>query len=141
MKVCFPVVKGAGLQSPMYGNFTSAPFFLEVDTDTGESTVIANCDTSAPGAGCNPFKALANRRLDGVIVDRVGDGGLEMLNMLGYRVYEAQTASIQENIDLFLKQELPEALKMNSAEAGRCGDASEEGCHDHSHEDEEDKTD
>ncbi|MEA5115157.1 MAG: NifB/NifX family molybdenum-iron cluster-binding protein [Geobacteraceae bacterium] len=137
MKVCFPVVKDAGLQSPMYGHFTSAPFFLEVDTDTGESTVIPNCDISAPAAGCNPLKALAKRRLDGVIADGVGDGGLEMLNMLGYRVFEAQTASIQENIDLFLKQELPEALKMNSAEAGRCSDAGgESGC-DHSHDDED----
>lgn len=136
MKVCFPVVKDMGLQSPMYGHFTSAPYFLEVDTDTGELSAIANHDTSAPEAGCNPFKALANRRLEGVIVDGVGDGGLEMLNMLGYRVFEAQTASIQENIDLFLKQELPEARKMNSAEAGRCGDASEESGCDHSHDDE-----
>jgi predicted Fe-Mo cluster-binding NifX family protein len=137
MKVCFPVVKDAGLQSPVYGHFTSAPFFLEVDADTGETSAIANCDASAPEAGCNPFKALANRRLDGVIVEGVGDGMLEMLNMLGYRVYEARTASIQENIDLFLRQELPEAQKMNSAEAGRCGDASEESGCDHSHDDED----
>lgn len=137
MKVCFPVVKDAGLQSPMYGHFTSAPFFLEVDTDTGESSAIANCDTSAPEGGCNPYKALANRRLDGVIVVGVGDGGLDMLNMMGYRVFEAQTMSIKKNIDLFLKQELPEARKMNSAEAGRCGDASEESGCDHSHDDED----
>ncbi len=137
MKVCFPVVNDAGLRSPLYGHFTSAPFFLAVDTDTGESTVIPNCDPSAPAAGCNPFKALANRRLDGVIVEGVGDGGLEMLNMLGYRVFEAQMASIKENIDLFLTQDLPEARKMNSAETGRCGDASgESGC-DHSHDDED----
>ncbi|MDD3295364.1 MAG: NifB/NifX family molybdenum-iron cluster-binding protein [Geobacteraceae bacterium] len=136
MKVCFPVVKDAGLQSPMYGHFTSAPFFLEVDTDTGESSTIANCDTSAPERGCNPYKALANRQLDGVIVVGVGDGGLDMLNMMGYRVFEAQTMSIKENIDLFLKQELPEARKMNSAEAGRCGDASEASGCGHSHGDE-----
>jgi len=137
MKVCFPVVKDAGLQSPMYGHFTSAPFFLEVDTDTGESSAIANCDTSAPERGCNPLKALANRQLDGVIVVGVGDGGLDMLNMMGYRVFEAQTLSIKKNIDLFLKQALPEAQKMNSAEAGRCGDASEESGCDHSHDDED----
>jgi len=137
MKVCFPVINDAGLQSPMYGHFTSAPFFLEVDTDTGESTVIANCDTSAPGAGCNPFKALANRQLDGIIVVGVGDGGLDMLNMMGYRVFEAQTMSIKKNIDLFLKQELPESRKMNSVEAGRCGDTNGAiGCN-HSHDEDE----
>ncbi len=139
MKVCFPVVADEGLQSKMYSYITSAPIFLEVDTDTGNTSAIPNCDTSQPEAGCNPFKALANRQLDGVIVEGVADGGLQMLNMLGYRVFEAQTTSIKENIELFLKQALPEAQKMNSAEAGRCGDSSEsDGCS-HDHDDEEDE--
>jgi len=139
MKVCFPVIADQGLQSTIYGHFASAPLFLEVDTDTGQASAIANCDTHNPEAGCDPFRALAGRQLDGVIVGGVGDNLLEMLNMMGFRVYEAQTESVQENIELFGKQELPELQKQNSAEAGRCdGVSGEQGCnHDHHHEDED----
>lgn len=137
MKVCFPVVADEGLQSKMYGHFASAPYFLEVDTDTGAAFAIPNCDISAPEAGCNPFKALTNRQLDGMIVEGVGDGGLQLLNMLGYRVFEAQTTSIKENIELFIKQALPEAQKMDSEEAGSCSDSSESSGCNHSHDDED----
>jgi predicted Fe-Mo cluster-binding NifX family protein len=137
MKVCFPVIADQGLQSTIYGHFASAPLFLEVDTDTGQASSIPNCDKSNPEAGCNPFKALTGRQLDGVIVGGVGDNLLDMLNMMGFRVYEAQTESIVENVELFGKQELPEIKKQNSAEAGRCaGVSGEHGCN-HSHDDEE----
>jgi predicted Fe-Mo cluster-binding NifX family protein len=138
MKVCFPVLKDDGLQSTMYGHFASAPLFLEVDTDTGQASAIPNCDKFNPDAGCDPFKALAGRQLDGVVVGGLGDNLLEMLNMMGFRVYEAQTESVEENVELFGKQELPEMEKQNSAEAGRCGDESgESSCGDHSHDDED----
>lgn len=141
MKVCLPVVKDQGLQSTIYGHFASAPLFLEIDTDTGESAAIPNCDKHKPEAGCNPFRALAGKQLDGVILAGVGDNLLEMLNMMGFRVFEAQTESVQENIELFGKQELPELQKQNSAEAGRCDDESGESGsgHDHHHEEEEDE--
>ena len=137
MRVCFPVLTDQGLQSTIYGHFTSAPLFLEVDTDTGETSVIANCDKHHPDAGCNPFRALTGRQLDGVIVGGVGDNLLELLNMMGFRVYEAQTASVEENVELFGKQELPELQKQNSVEAGRC--AGIDGGHacSHSHDDAE----
>lgn len=120
MKVCFPILADLGLQSTIYGHFASAPLFLEVDTDSGETTAIANCDKHNPDAGCNPFRALTGRQLDGVVVGGIGDNLLEMMNMMGFRVYEAQTASIEDNLELFWKQELPELQKQNSVEAGRC---------------------
>jgi predicted Fe-Mo cluster-binding NifX family protein len=140
MKVCFPVIANHGLQSTVYGHFASAPLFLEVDTDSGEASAIPNCDKFNPDAGCNPFKALTGRQLDGVVVGGVGDTLLDMLNMMGFRVYEAQTESVQENIELFGRQELPEVKRQNSAEAGMCGDGCGDGScnHDHRHEDEED---
>lgn len=139
MKVCFPVIADQGLQSTLYGHFASAPLFLEIDTDSGQTSAIPNCDALNPDAGCNPFKALAGRQLDGVVVSGLGDNLLDLLNMMGFRVFEAQTESVQENIVLFGKQELPEVEKQNSAEAGRCGDESgDTGC-DHNHEEEEEE--
>lgn len=132
MKVCFPVLADQGLQSTIYGHFASAPVFLEVDTDSGETAAIANCDKQNPEAGCNPFRALTGRQFDGVIVGGVGDNLLELLNMMGFRVYEAQTACVEENLVLFGKQELPELQKQNSVEAGRCAGVGDHSCnHDH----------
>ena len=137
MKVCFPVIADQGLQSTIYGHFASAPLFLEVDTDTGHASAIPNCDKFNPDAGCDPFKALAGRQLDGVVVGGLGDNLLDMLNMMGFRVYEAQTESVEENVDLFGKQALPELEKLNSVEAGRCDGVSGEHSCTHSHDDEE----
>jgi len=133
MKVCFPVATNQGLQSTIYGHFASAPLFLEVDTDTGEVSSIPNCDRSDPDAGSNPFKALAGRRLDGIIVGGVGDGMLQMLNMMGFKVFEAETESLQMNIELFEKNALTEAEIQNSEEAGMCADIEEGHQCSHSH--------
>jgi predicted Fe-Mo cluster-binding NifX family protein len=137
MKVCFPVIADQGLQSTIYGHFASAPLFLEIDTVTEDRTAIPNCDRLDPDAGCNPFKALAGRQLDGVIVGGVGDGLLQMLNMMGFRVFEAQMESVEENVELFVEGVLPEVEVQNSAEAGKCDGAGSEGGCSHSHDDAE----
>lgn len=143
MKVCFPVIANQGLQSTIYGHFASAPLFLEVDTETNEVTSIPNCDQSAPDAGSNPFKALTGRQLDGVIVGGVGDGMLQLLNMMGFRVFEAETESLKKNIELFANNALLEVEMKNSAEEGKCGgDDDSDGCnHSHSHDDDCDDCD
>jgi len=137
MKVCFPVIKDEGMASRIFGHFASAPQFMLVDTETEETTSVHNHDKAAPEAGCNPFKALSGSQLDGVIVGGVGDNLLELLNMMGFRVYEAQSDSVRENVELFGRQELPELKKQGSVDAGRCD--GEEGGHQcgHSHDEEE----
>jgi predicted Fe-Mo cluster-binding NifX family protein len=135
MKLCFPVAQDQGLESILYGHFASAPMFMVVDTDTNEFKSIANCDELAPEAGCDPFKALVSKSIDGVVVGGVGDGFLQMLNMMGLRVFQAQSASIKESIELFRQDALELVEMLNSAEAGRCEDDSDgHGCsHSHSH--------
>jgi len=136
MKVCFPVNTNQRLQSTIFGHFASAPLFLEVDTDTGKVISIPNCDRSDPDAGCNPFKALAGRQLDGVVVGGVGDGMLQMLNSMGFRVFQAQTENLQENVELFGKNALTEIVMQNSAEAGRCAGVEDDHQCSHTHGDE-----
>ena len=135
MKVCFPVVKDEGLTSQIYGHFASAPQFMLVDTETKESSAIPNHDKSNPEAGCNPFKALVGRQLDGVVVGGIGDNLLAMLNMLGFSVYEAHSESVWGNVELFDRQELQDVKQQFSAEAGRCEDEDGSGGCDHSHDD------
>lgn len=136
MKICFPTATCQGIDGTIFGHFGSAPHFVIVDTDTGETESVDNCDSLDPYAGCNPFKALFNRQLDGIVVSGLGDGMLDMLNMGGYRVYQAESESIKENVDLFKQNDLFELEKQFSEEAGMCsGEDENHGCshsgHDH----------
>lgn len=135
MKICFPALKNLGVSSTIYGHFASAPLFLEVDTDTDSVSEIPNCDKSDPDAGCNPFKALAGRQFDGVVVGGVGDGSLQMLNFLGFRVFQAQSESLQDNLELFARKALTEVVMQDSAEEGRCAGADDDHQCSHTHDD------
>lgn len=134
MKICFPTASDQGIDGIVFGHFGSAPHFVIVDTETEESESVENCDSLAPHAGCNPFKALIHRQLDGIIVGGLGDGMLEMLNMGGFRVYQAESESIRQNVELFRENELCELQIQSSAEAGMCSGAdAEHGCSHHGH--------
>lgn len=139
MKVCFPVADDNGLESTLYGHFASAPLFLVFDTDTRQSSIIRNCDEKNPYAGCNPFSALNGRQLDGIVVSGIGDEALRIMNFCGFRVFEAQSESIPENVALFEQSSLCESIKRDSHLEGRCSDddGTPHTCnhsHDHDHE-------
>jgi predicted Fe-Mo cluster-binding NifX family protein len=138
MKVCFPISEDFGVKSTVYGHFNSAPFFLVVDTDTKETLTIANCDPKNPLAGCDPFSALKVYNIDGIIAGCMGDSALQAMNLCGFRVFEAESENLIENMELFKQEKLQESVVQNSAAEGRCSDgesSSGEGCgHDHDHE-------
>jgi predicted Fe-Mo cluster-binding NifX family protein len=122
MKVCLPVAADEGLDSSLFGHFGSTPLFAIVDTETNKVNTIGNYDLLAPDAGCNPFKALVNLHVDCVIVGGIGDGFLEMLNTFGMRVYQAQSESVKENVELFKQDALDELELVNSTLEGMCSD-------------------
>lgn len=108
MKICFPVTKNAGLESPVYEHFGSAPIFLVVDTDTREVSALQNRDQLHQHGACNPLKALGNDRFDGIVVGGIGGGALNGLLRMGLKVYRAAEGTIANNVDLFLQGGLPE---------------------------------
>jgi len=134
MKLCFPVIIDEGLNSRIYGHFSSAPMFVVVDTDTRQTTAIANCDRDNPYGGCSPFMALRAQKIDGIVVDGISDDALRTMNMAGFRVYEAQSSTVLENIELFMEKTFPELLVQNSHLEGTCSgkDACDHKCsHEH----------
>jgi predicted Fe-Mo cluster-binding NifX family protein len=133
MKLCFPVVTGEGMDSTIYGHFASTPWFLIVDTAIGQTYVLANCDEKNPYAGCNPFLALRDRQLDGIVVGGIGDDALRIMNMCGFRVYQAQSASVRVNVELFEQQALTEVELQNSHLEGSCTEKEGERTCGHCH--------
>lgn len=140
MKVCFPISEDLGIDSIIYGHFSSAPFFLIVDTESRETTTVANNDPDNPLYGCNPFAALKTYEIDGIVAAGMGDNALKAMNLCGSRVYEAQSENLIDNMEMFKREELPESIVQNSAAAGRCsgddegGESCGTGSCDHSHE-------
>ncbi|HTP66000.1 MAG TPA: NifB/NifX family molybdenum-iron cluster-binding protein [Geobacteraceae bacterium] len=135
MKLCFPIITAEGLDSAIYGHFASAPRFLVVNTASMHSHVIANCDPEKLYAGCNPFMALRDQKLDGIVVEGIGDDALRTMNMCGFRVFQAESTSVRENMELFARQALPELEVLHSDLEGPCdgneGERSCGGCHSH----------
>jgi predicted Fe-Mo cluster-binding NifX family protein len=108
------------MASTIYGHFASAPWFLIVDTVIRQTYVLANCDEKNPFAGCNPFIALRDRQLDGIVVGGIGDDALRTMNMCGFRVYQARSSSVQNNVELFEQHVLTEVELQNSHLEGNC---------------------
>jgi predicted Fe-Mo cluster-binding NifX family protein len=134
MKVCFPVIADTGMESTIYGHFSSAPFFMLIDTETRQNSTIANCDRTNPFAGCNPFSALSGRDLDAIVVGGIGDDSVRAMNICGFRIYQAGSSSVFENLALFENNSLPEVLVQQSHLEGRCsaGDGGH-ACNHHHH--------
>ncbi|NVN90774.1 MAG: NifB/NifX family molybdenum-iron cluster-binding protein [Desulfuromonadales bacterium] len=108
MKICFPVEVNAGLDSPVYNHFGSAPLFLMVDTDTRQATALNNRDQVHQHGACNPLKALGDEQLDGIVVGGIGGGALNGLLRMGLKVYRAAEGTVATNLDLFVQGRLPE---------------------------------
>ncbi len=132
MNICFPVASDQGLASELYGHFASTPLFLIIDTVSGTSNAIANCSPDKPFAGCNPFSALRGMRLDGIIVDAIGDDAVRAMNLCGFTVYQALTTKIAGNIEHLATGALSEVTVMQSHLEGRCNSGAS-GCSHHSH--------
>lgn len=122
MKICFPVIADAGMESTIYGHFASTPFFTIIDTETRQSSAVANCDRDNPFAGCNPFSALGRQQLDGIVVGSIGDDSVRVMNMCGFKVYRAGSASVAENVAQFEDGTLQEVEVLQSHLEGRCSE-------------------
>jgi len=125
MKVCFPVGKAEGLESKVYGHFGSAPVFIVVDTENNNVTIINNNDQHHAHGACNPMKALNDQTVDAIVVGGIGAGALSRLNQIGIKVFQAQTQTVRENIQMLKDQNLPEFTLQHTCaghgHSGGCG--------------------
>lgn len=108
MEICFPVERNDGLESAVFGHFGSAPMFMVVNTETREVTEVSNQDLHHAHGSCSPLKALGGRQVDAIVVVGISAGALMGLNRAGLKVYQAQWATIAENLAWMAQVELPE---------------------------------
>ena len=125
MKICFPVESNQGMNSEVYGHFGSAPLFVVVDTTAKTMDAISNQDLGHTHGMCSPLKALNGQMVDAIVVGGIGAGAIHKLNGMGIKAYRAVAGTIQDNITLFEKNQLPEITIEHACgghgHAGGCG--------------------
>ena len=123
MKVCFPVQKDDGMESPVYGHFGSAPVFIVIDTEGNGVQRVSNQDLGHVHGACNPVMALGGQKIDALVVGGIGGGALMKLNAMGIKVFEAEAQTVKENLELVKEKKLQEISMDRSCRAheGGCG--------------------
>lgn len=123
MKICIPVNEDNGLDSTVCPHFGSAPMFLAVDTDTGETQAIVNHNQHHGHGMCRPLAALAGLTLDALVVGGIGMGTLNKLQAAGLTVYLAQHPTVARTIEALKAGELETVRPdMACAHHGQNGD-------------------
>ncbi|MBF0120644.1 MAG: NifB/NifX family molybdenum-iron cluster-binding protein [Desulfobacterales bacterium] len=107
MKIAFPTQDNKGLESPVYGHFGSARFFIVVNQNTLEFEVIENQDRVHIHGKCNPLSSFRENTISSVVVGGIGAGALNKLNNSGIITYRAVEGTISENLDLLKIGKLP----------------------------------
>jgi predicted Fe-Mo cluster-binding NifX family protein len=107
MKIAFPVLEDAGMDSTVYTHFGSAPVFLIVDPANSAVTSVKNRDQHHAHGACNPMRALDDQRVDAVVVGGIGAGALAGMSRMGISVHRSQAATVKENLALLASCGLP----------------------------------
>jgi len=124
MKIAFPTQFDHGLESPVFGHFGSAAYFLVVDDASGAVETIVNADRDHFHGQCQPLAALGGKKVDAVVVGGIGGGALQKLLTSGIKVYRAVEGTLNQNLELIRTHRLPE-FSFNMTCAGNGG---HDGC-------------
>jgi len=114
MKVCIPIKENKGMDSIVYGHFGSAKNFLVYHTDKESYEVIDNSDNNHVHGQCHPLSSIEGKDVDAIVVGGIGARAIGKLNAQGIRVFQAVDGSVQLNVGMLKKSQLPE-MTMNDA--------------------------
>lgn len=108
MKIAFPTQKNIGIDSSVHSHFGSAPFFVVVDSDTGETETINNHDLNHTHGKCQPLAALGGKTVEAIATGGIGAGALQKLIAADVTAYRAIEGTVSENLALIKTGKLPE---------------------------------
>lgn len=128
MKICFPVVRNEGLESPVFNHFGSAPMFLIVDADNRTVAEVVNRDQQHRHGACRPLLALGGQAVDVIAVGGIGAGALAGLQQAGLKVYQARAGTVAANLDSFARKELAELTVQQVCGGHGSGHGHGHGC-------------
>ncbi len=98
------ISEGDNLGSYVADDFGHAPFFLIVDMDTLDYTVVKNEFANSDGAGMKVADAIVGLGVDAVITGGIGSHGLTILNKAGIHVAYDEEGTVEECVANFKRR-------------------------------------
>ncbi len=108
MIIAFPTMTDNGIESPVFGHFGSANYFVFLDTMSGKVDVKENPDRDHEHGNCNPLSALGGEKVDAVVAGGIGKGALKKLQTSGVKVFRAAKGTVRYNAELITTNDLVE---------------------------------
>ena len=96
--------EGDDLSSYVCDDFGHAPYFLIVDYDTLDYTVVENEFINAEGAGMKVADAIVSIGVDAVITGGIGSHGYDILTKAGIRVSFDEEGTVEECLETFKRR-------------------------------------
>ncbi len=113
MKLAIPAA-GKSLESEVSPSFGRASYFVVVDSETMEFSVIENQAVSAQGgAGIKAAEAIVNNEAEVVITFRCGENAAAVLKAAQIKIIKAISGSIWEAIRKYQMGELTELVAIH----------------------------
>ncbi len=101
MHICIPIVRDNGLQSPVNLHFGSAPIFMIVDTESGNTRSVPNRNEHHSHGNCQPLAQLAGEGVDVMVVGGIGPGALGKLQAADIRVFFSEHPTVEGAVAAF----------------------------------------
>ncbi len=98
------LAEGDDLSSYVADDFGHAPFFLIVDYDTLDYTVVENEFVNAMGAGMKVAEAIVGLGVDAVITGGIGSHGYDILTKAGIKVSFDEEGTVEECVNAFKRR-------------------------------------
>ncbi len=114
MKIAIPTDKN-DLGEMIYEAFGRAKNFMLIDSNTYEFSLIENTQNlnAAQGAGIQSAQNVIKAGADVVIAMNLGPKAHKVLCGSGVKIYAGKKATLKENVDLFLKDDLDAMAEAN----------------------------
>ena len=102
--------KGNTMDSETESRFSRTPFFVIVDTKTGDWQAFENPGALAKDAACvEAVKFLADKRVRAVLTGNVGHNAFVTIQDTSIQIYLGATGTVRETLENFKKRKLSRA--------------------------------
>jgi predicted Fe-Mo cluster-binding NifX family protein len=108
MKICVSASSGS-LDANVDLRFGRCPYFVVVDSETLEFTVVSNDSTNAAhGAGIQAAQTVANMGVKVVITGNVGPNAFNVLSATGIKIVTGASGSVRDAVEKYKSGQLKE---------------------------------
>ncbi|MCH4239217.1 MAG: NifB/NifX family molybdenum-iron cluster-binding protein [Oscillospiraceae bacterium] len=118
MKIAIPS-EGKELGSAVCQSFGRTIYFILVDTDTQNFTVLDNEATAAQGgAGIKAAQAIVDSGAEAVVTFHCGENAADVLKAANIKILKAVPATVREIVEKFKKDKLSELTEIHAGYHG-----------------------